>query len=724
MEVLREYSQLVNKTKAVLSYDISETPMLDKMADADLEYIANHSKVTDDVKLVGELAELVFQLNDYVPAVVNYITIFLYAQKYYAVMEFLSKLYAGHISGAMYTSKGKDYNIKERIFDRFIEIVEIGSIPVEIYMPLILTAIFDDKSELYYWHDISMEYMQNYMREHADELGNFVLNNSQYELNFLTLILSFDTQKGIDIIFNDMSHKNVSEENAEYFLKKYINDTLAYFDKYLPTEKEARFHYIKILSAIKNNVEVESRLEKIYDEENDPQIKEYLSKRLGISETLNFGSEAHFGVLARKKVVELQERTLGIAFENLPLQFKSGKQADNIEKTYLIDVFKQEKNLLNLASFKSLYDVFDKKSLNGFAEKLFDKHSQNKDILSSKWCVRMFSLLSDDLFERKIYEFLLVLYRLNRNKEARYLTLCILYSQKPLFLEMFNRLRQFENFTKYFDEYVEIFANQNKKSVEEVKDLVLPTTLSDNEIQNEIKRLYQNFISHRVYTRELFSRLFIHHKIFNQFANRLVFGEYKQDKLYSIFLVKGQEIVYIYGTKQEGNDVVISLVHSLDLDDRFEKVDLKLNNALFEQFRQSKIDVRDFSRASMSVSNFYGTIVDGVDFVKHLQKHDFVPNMKEGEVQFTSMVCENKILNILVEISFQKPITSISPVATLDSIRFYRLSEVMRDQQKYITVKFQSLSLGGVEERYFDYILSLIKNWFFSTKKVLFGHFF
>ena len=39
MEVLREYSQLVNKTKAVLSYDISETPMLDKMGDADLEYI-------------------------------------------------------------------------------------------------------------------------------------------------------------------------------------------------------------------------------------------------------------------------------------------------------------------------------------------------------------------------------------------------------------------------------------------------------------------------------------------------------------------------------------------------------------------------------------------------------------------------------------------------------------------------------------------------------------
>lgn len=710
MEVLREYSQLVNKTKQILAYDISETPMLDKMSDADLEYIANHSNFTDDKKLVGELGELIFQLNDYTPAVVNYVTIFLYCHRYSEVMEFISKLYAGHINGATYTSRAKEYNIEERLFDRFIEVTMVGKIPVELYMPLVLSCIFEEKSNLYIWHDIAMEYMQNYMREHQDELGDYVLNNSQYELMYLTLILSFDTQKGISIIFNDMSHKNVSEENAEYFLKKYINDTLAYFDKYLPQDKERRFHYIKVISAIKNNVEVESRLEKIFDDEKDPQIKEFLSKRLGISENLTFGTEAHFTVLSHKKVVAPQERTLGVAFENLPLSFKSGKQADDVDKTYLIQVFKDEKNLLNLSSLKSLYEVFDAESLNSFAEKLFDRHSQSSDILASKWCVRMFSLLSKDLFERKIYEFLYVLYNLNRNKEARYLTLCLLYSQKPNFIQMFDRLKKFESFSKYTDEYVEIFASQNKKNVEEVKDLIVPQTLSEEQTQSEIKRLYLNFVSHRTYSRDIFTKLFIHHKVFNAFANRLVFGEYRQDKLYSIFLVKGQEVVYIYGTRQEGSDVTISLVHTLDIDDRFENVDLKLKDALFEQFRESKIDVRDFNRASMSVGNFYGTIVDGEQFVKNLQNHDFKPNVKEGEVQFSSMVCENKMLNILVEVSFQKPITTISPVATLDSIRFYRLSEVMRDQQKYITVKSQSLSLGGVEERYFDYILSLIKN--------------
>ena len=710
MEVLREYSQLVNKTNEILSYDISSTPMLDKMSDIDLEYIANHSNFTSEITKVGELAELVFQLNDYVPAVMNYVKIFLYANHFTYVMEFISKLYASHVNGASYVSKPKPSNIKERLFDRFIELVIVGEIASELYLPLILSCIFEDKSPLYFWHDIAMEYMQNYMREHEDELDIFMTESNQYILQYITLLLSFNTQKGISIIFNDMSHKNISEENSEYFLKKYLNDTLSYFDKYLSNSGALRFHYIKILAGIKNNVEVDSRLEKIYDEETDEEIKEFLSHRLGISETLSFGTESHFSVLAKRKVKQPQERTLGIAFENLPLIFKSGKEANAIDKTYLIDIFKEEKNLLNLSSLKSLYDVFDESSLNSFVEKLFDKHCKNEDILSSKWCVRMFALFSNGLFERKVFEFLYALYKLSRSKEANYLTLCLCYAQKPNFIEMLKRLQQFNNFKVNIEEYIKIYSVSNKRNVEEIKDLILPEVLSDNEIEKEVQRLYNNFISHRTYSKEMFNKLFIYHKIFNMFANRLVFGEYKQGKLYSIFLVKNQDIVYIYGNRQEGDDVVVSLVHTLDLDERFENINLKLENALFEQFRRSKIDIRDFNRASMSVGNFVGTIVDGAEFVKHLKNHGFVPNIKDGEVQFTSMVCENNILNLLVEISFQKPITTISPVATLDSIRFYRLSEVMRDQQKYITIKSQSLSLGGVEERYFDYILSLIKD--------------
>ena len=94
--------------------------MLDKMDDGNLEYIANHSNLCDDIKQIGELSELVFQLNDYVPALVNYTKIFLYLHNYDAVKEFISKLYVGHVGYANYQSKNKQYNANERLFDRLL----------------------------------------------------------------------------------------------------------------------------------------------------------------------------------------------------------------------------------------------------------------------------------------------------------------------------------------------------------------------------------------------------------------------------------------------------------------------------------------------------------------------------------------------------------------------------------------------------------------------------
>ena len=68
-----------------------------------------------------------------------------------------------------------------------------------------------------------------------------------------------------------------------------------------------------------------------------------------------------------------------------------------------------------------------------------------------------------------------------------------------------------------------------------------------------------------------------------------------------------------------------------------------------------------------------------------------------------------EILNLLVEIELQKQVSVISPTMVLGNIRFYRLNDVMMDKQKYITNKSQSLSLAGINDRYFDYVMSAIR---------------
>lgn len=712
MEILRDYSQIVNKTKEALDIDISEIPFLDALPESDLEYLAEKSNISTDPHKIYNVAELIFQLNEYVPALCNYIKLFLYKREYDVIYHFLSKMFASHVGTTAYVSKADKYTYEQRYFDRFIEVVKISRIELDQYLPLVLDAISKQDLKIHVWEKPAMEYMQNLIRENEDEVADYVLQNDEYELEFIKLILEFNTQKGISLLFNNRYVQRIGEQNAELFLKQYIKDTLNFFDKNLESAGDNRFHYIKVLASITNNNEVESRLKDVFEDESDPEIKEFLSKHLGISEKTNFGSDKHFRVLAQKKVTEVQERSLGCAFENMPLRFLDGEMADNISKTHLINIFKEESNLQNLSGLTSLYAVFNRQDLVMFANKLFDKLVKKEDINSAKWCVRMCALLSEDMFERIIYEFLIVLYKLGRKKEAYYLTECLLYSKKRSFLEVFVRLKDNKLFKVKEDEFIAIYSKQCQISISHVKDLLVPEVLDDEQTQAEIERLYWGFIAGRKYTFETFNKLFIHHTVFNNFAQRLVFGEYKQGKLYSLFKVKGMEVEYIFGGKltNEDTEPYVSIAHSLDLDERFEKTIIYNPNPLFEQFPKFNFDVKNFERTSISVANLEGMLVNGQNFVKSMIQKHFRPNANQEDTQFASLIHIMPLVNLLAEVEFERPITSQSQSATLGQIRFYHLNSVMKDRDTFITNKANSISVGSLPERYFEYVLDGVYN--------------
>ena len=712
MEILRDYSQIVNKTKDALNIDISQIPFLDILPDYELEHLAEKSTVSTQPHQICNVAELIFQLNEYIPALCNYIKLFLYKKEYDAIYYFLSKMFASHVGATTYVSKADKYTFEQRYFDRFIEVVKTSKIDLEQYLPLVLDSITKPNLKIHVWEQPAMEYMQNLIRENEDEVADYILQNDEYELEFLKLILEFNTQKGISLLFNNRYVQRIGEKNAELFLKQYIKDTLNFFDKNLENAGQNRFHYIKVLASITNNTEVESRLKDVFATENDAEIKEYLSKHLGISQKTNFGSAKHFRVLAQTKVTEVQERSLGCAFENMPLRFLDGEMADNISKTYLINIFKEESNLQNLQGLSSLYAVFDKQDLSMFANKLFDKLIKKPDINCAKWCVRMCSLLSENMFERIIYEFLIVLYKLGRKKEAYYFTECLLYSQKRSFLEVFVRLRDNALFKQKEEEFISIYAKQCKISISHVKDLLVPEVLDEQQTQAEIERLYWGFIAGRKYSFETFNKLFIHHAVFNSFAQRLVFGEYKQGKMYSLFKVNGTQIEYIFGNKlsSEDSEPYVSIAHSLDLDERFEKIIINNPNPLFEQFPKFNFDVKNFERTSISVSNLEGMLVNGQTFVRNMSQKQFRPNANDGQIMFSSLVQTMPLLNLLAEVEFEREITAQSQTATLGQIRFYHLNAVMKDQQTFITNKANSISVGSLPERYFEYVLDSVYN--------------
>ena len=96
---------------------------------------------------------------------------------------------------------------------------------------------------------------------------------------------------------------------------------MAFFDKNLENAGEKKYHYVKILASIENP-EVTARLEDLYEEEQDDQIRAFIKSKLGIADKLNLGcSPKHFETMALKKIETPQERTLGVPFQKMPLTF-------------------------------------------------------------------------------------------------------------------------------------------------------------------------------------------------------------------------------------------------------------------------------------------------------------------------------------------------------------------------------------------------------------------
>ena len=61
-------------------------------------------------------------------------------------------------------------------------------------------------------------------------------------------------------------------------------------------------------------------------------------------------------------------------------------------------------------------------------------------------------------------------------------------------------------------------------------------------------------------------------------------------------------------------------------------------------------------------------------------------------------------------LEFEKPISAQTQTATLGQIRFYHLNSVMKDRDVYITNKANSISVGSLPERYFEYVLDSVYN--------------
>ena len=720
MEILKDVKQIENKLKQIFGFEIeidSNSFISRNLSTEELSFLANNIK-NDVLKTedIDSFSDLIFQMKNYLFALSNFVILLLMSKKYENVFNFVRKIFVGQIGQIKYTSVKESYSFLERYFDRFIEIVKNCNIDKTLYLPLVINAFESDKTDLLYnWKRPAVEYMQNFFNENEDWTLSYLESNAENKYKLLEIIADFNTARGIRMLIDDYISDNSNQEKNAHVLKKYKRETFLELDKRLydnipDSEKEKLSN---VFLAFGSDNEALTRLNDLYEKVSSPALKLAIAERLEIIKSPEIKTEKQFVYSARRKVKDPQERTLGVPFDKININLASGFPANNVVKTYLINVVKEENNLSNIGNLNYLFNVFEKEGLNEFAEKLFDVLLKKDDIKEAKWAIRFCCFLGGERLTNELVDFNCLLFGQNRIKEAKYLTECLCYSGKLEVLKVFSStaIKNFDD-TEWKTEMLGILAKKANINFEEIADQLAINKQNPDEINNQINRLKTAFLNGREYSPEGFNTL-SNTAPFKNLFNKLIWGEYKNGKLYNAFVLKdnGEEIKREYLLKlldEPEENFVVKILHTLDLDDRFEKITNAIENPLFEQFKKIKFDAKEYKAQTTEIANFNGMFIDASKFVSSLEKKDFVINRNEGEKTYISLINVNKDLGLACAIEFSKQITLNSGFTNLGNMYFFKSTDLLQDGNKFIYSKNNALSVSALPPRYFDFCMTAV----------------
>lgn len=721
MEILKDINQIESKLKQLFGFEIevdAEAFISRSISEEEIKFLADN--ITNEnlsEENINSFSDLIFQLKNYMFALSNFVALLLTAKKYESVFHFVRKIFVGQIGQIKYSSVKESYSFLERYFDRFVEIVKNCDIDKNLYLPLIIKAFESDKTEtLFNWKRPAVEFMQNFFNENEEWTISYLNSNKENKYKLLEIITDFNTARGIRMLIDDFISDEANEDQNSHILKKFKRETFLELDKRLydniPEEEKEKL--ASVFVAFGSDNEALTRLNDLYEKATSPAFKEAIAEKLEIIKSPEVKTEKQFVYAARRKIKEPQERTLGIPFDKIDLNLASSFPANNVLKTYLINVVKEENILSKLINLTYLFNVFEKEGLENFAEKLYDVVSRKDDIKEAKWAIRFCSLFGSENLTAQMVEFACQLFGLGRFKEAKYLTECLVNCGKDEASKIFgsNAIKKFED-ENWKNQMLQTLAKKADINILDIEDQLAIGKVLPSEIEKQVDRLKTAFLNGREYSNKNFEKI-SNFEPFKSLFKKLIWGEYKLGKLYNAFVleetddgqIKRKYLLKLLDEPQE--NFVIQILHTLDIDDRFEKIINAIETPLFPQFKKIKFDVKDYKAQTTEISNFNGMFVDAGKFVEKIQNHDFKINRNEGEITFSSLLNINQGLKLACVVEFNKPINLSSVYCNLGSIYFFKTTDLLKDGEKFIYSKNNAISVMSLPPRYFDLCMTAV----------------
>lgn len=441
--------------------------------------------------------------------------------------------------------------------------------------------------------------------------------------------------------------------------------------------------------------------------------------------------------------------------------------------TFVMNTFKSRDTDSQFIYLKEFFRFVDTQTLSSLSKVVYDVAVYRQRLLSSKWALRLIAMFANkDLLiymikdlrnwflEKKTVSmgkyFLDLLAECGREE---LIDIC-----KGLLLANLDKKQ-----LKFIEEKLNQFSKVNKQNLEEVKDKLTedfgfnskgekfieldnrtlkvqinmdcslslinvktgkPARIKDDttyldcnlrkylktlekEIKKQKKRLYSAFLEFRNYDVKTFEECILSNNLLNYLAQGLIWARYKKDKFAQACLIEDGKLIHLFGHMVYENfeDYTIALLQPVDCQENKDKLKEMLRGKpmLFDQIDFPAFNVNQLTQNSNSVDILNGVFCNAQLFITRLQKLKYKVNDLNAKGEYTTLVKENKNLNLVISVEFDKVILGHENCSTtLSKIRFYELNKQTKTGKVYNLNKTEACIIKDINPRILSNELALV----------------
>lgn len=241
-------------------------------------------------------------------------------------------------------------------------------------------------------------------------------------------------------------------------------------------------------------------------------------------------------------------------------------------------------------------------------------------------------------------------------------------------------------------------ARLNGKEFFNSMDLKTYVKSLEKKVKEQRKRLHTAFLEFRNYDTVSFEETIVSNNLLNLFAQNLVWGRYKNNKLVEICLFKDNKLTHLAGNIviENFDDYAIAILQPIDCEDIKKELQNKFET-LFDQFDLPVFKEENLTMNANYVDSLSGVFCNAKLFVTRLEKLKYKINDLDARRYFGTLVKENKELNLLTCVEFDKvSLDRMNCSITISKVRFFELDKQIKNGKKYNLDKTEALTLRDI----------------------------